>query len=565
MQVGDRLGTALLGAGPGQVVVADSTSVNLFKLGWAAVDARPGRSRIVSNAANFPTDRYVLEGIAHARGLTLDLIDDVDAAASAIDDQTALVSLSHVDYRSAAIADVAGLTAAAHDAGALVLWDLAHSAGAVPIELDAWHVDLAVGCTYKYLNAGPGAPAFLYVRSELQDQLRQPIWGWFGQRDQFTMGAGYDPAARRRAISSRDAVHPRHRPRRRGRRAAGRGWHRPHPREECRPHLTTGRSGRRVADAARLHRCFAARSDPARLTRVHRPSGRVSHLPRAHRAGARGTGLPSAGPHPLRAVAADDAFRRRVGRDGSAARAGRGRCSPGVRHGARRGHLIRVTTRARCAPVRFRRGRCAPTIPTACRYRGTPPGPRAGGPEAGHHSVVGPKPRGRLRRRHPGASRGEPPGFAGQRGRTARRERCGKDNAAARAVRAARRARGRDHQGLYHPRRRTDPRCIGRADRESGPHPGDGGPANLRRVHGRGEPPGRRPRSGRRYRRQPGPCLRHVSRARGAAPLGCGVPVRRRAANAGDGTRADVRAALPGPGRAQPRPGTASGRSRSAT
>ena len=126
-------------------------------------------------------------------GLTLDLIDDVDAAASAIDHQTALVSLSHVDYRSAAIADVARLTAAAHDVGSLVLWDLAHSAGAVPIELDAWNVDLAVGCTYKYLNAGPGAPAFLYVRAELQDQLRQPIWGWFGQRDQFTMGAGYDP------------------------------------------------------------------------------------------------------------------------------------------------------------------------------------------------------------------------------------------------------------------------------------------------------------------------------------------------------------------------------------
>ena len=193
MQVGDRLGTALLGAAPGQVVVADSTSVNLFKLGWAAADARPGRSRIVTDAANFPTDRYVLEGIAYTRGLTLDLIDDVDAAASAIDHQTALVSLSHVDYRSAAIADVAGLTAAAHDTGALVLWDLAHSAGAVPIELDAWNVDLAVGCTYKYLNAGPGAPAFLYVRAELQDQLRQPIWGWFGQRDQFTMGAGYDP------------------------------------------------------------------------------------------------------------------------------------------------------------------------------------------------------------------------------------------------------------------------------------------------------------------------------------------------------------------------------------
>jgi kynureninase len=195
MQVGDRLGAALLGADPGQVVVADSTSVNLFKLGWAAVDARPSRTRIVTDAGNFPTDRYVLEGIAHARGLTLDLVEaqELDAVADAIDEQTALVSLSHVDYRSAAIADVAGLTAAAHDAGALVLWDLAHSAGALAVTLDAWNVDLAVGCTYKYLNAGPGAPAFLYVCSHLQAQLRQPIWGWFGQREQFAMGAGYDP------------------------------------------------------------------------------------------------------------------------------------------------------------------------------------------------------------------------------------------------------------------------------------------------------------------------------------------------------------------------------------
>jgi kynureninase len=194
-QVGDRLGVALLGAAPGQVVVADSTSVNLFKLAWAAVAARPGRSRIVSDAANFPTDRYVLEGVAAARGLTFDLVETEhgDAVADAVDDDTALVSLSQVDYRSAAIVDVAGLTATVHEAGALVLWDLAHSVGAVPIALDAWDVDLAVGCTYKYLNAGPGAPAFLYVRSDLRPQLRQPIWGWFGQRDQFAMGPRYDP------------------------------------------------------------------------------------------------------------------------------------------------------------------------------------------------------------------------------------------------------------------------------------------------------------------------------------------------------------------------------------
>ncbi len=194
-QVGDRLGAELLGAAPGQVVVADSTSVNLFKLAWAAADARPGRSRIITDAGNFPTDRYVLEGIADARGMGLDLLDteDADSITSSIDHDTALVSLSHVDYRSAAIADVAAVTAAAHDAGALVVWDLSHSAGSVPIALDAWNVDLAVGCTYKYLNAGPGAPAFLYVRSDLQSKLRQPIWGWFGQREQFAMSPGYDP------------------------------------------------------------------------------------------------------------------------------------------------------------------------------------------------------------------------------------------------------------------------------------------------------------------------------------------------------------------------------------
>jgi kynureninase len=199
-RVGDLLGGQLLGAAPGQVVVADSTTVNLYKLAVAALDARPGRDVLVADRNDFPTDRYVLEGLAAARGLTLRDLETAEVAArtaavvaAAADDRTALVALSHVDYRSAAVADLAGVTAAAHEAGALVLWDLSHSVGAVPVELDAAGADLAVGCTYKYLNAGPGAPAFLYVRRDLQPVLRQPIWGWFGQTDQFAMGPAYDP------------------------------------------------------------------------------------------------------------------------------------------------------------------------------------------------------------------------------------------------------------------------------------------------------------------------------------------------------------------------------------
>jgi kynureninase len=200
-RVGDLLGRHLLGAAPGQVVVSDSTSVNLYKLAVAALDARPGRTVIVSDRDNFPSDRYVLEGLAAARGLRLELVELDDlrgptaaVVASLVDERTALVSLSHVDYRSGTLADMAAINAVAHEAGALTLWDLCHSAGAVPVELDASGTDLAVGCTYKYLNAGPGAPAFLYVRGEHVERLRQPIWGWFGQRDQFAMGQGYVPA-----------------------------------------------------------------------------------------------------------------------------------------------------------------------------------------------------------------------------------------------------------------------------------------------------------------------------------------------------------------------------------
>jgi kynureninase len=199
-RAGDLIGSAFLGAAPGQVVLSDSTTVNFYKLATAALDANPDRHVIVSDQNNFPTDRYVLEGIASARGASLRFVEfdelegpTAEAVAAVVDDDTALVTLSHVDYRSGALADLDGITQISHDAGALVLWDLSHSVGAVPIDLDAAGADLAVGCTYKYLNGGPGAPAFLYVRSDLQAQLSQPIWGWFGQRDQFAMGLGYDP------------------------------------------------------------------------------------------------------------------------------------------------------------------------------------------------------------------------------------------------------------------------------------------------------------------------------------------------------------------------------------
>src|SRR6516165_10695725 len=199
-RAGDLLGSQLLGAAPGQVLVCDSTTVNLYKLARAALGARPGRTVIVTDDDNFPTDRYVLAGVAAERDADLRLIHtDMDAGVTpgavraAVDGATALVSLSHVAYRSGALADMAQITAIAHDAGALMLWDLCHSAGSVPVDLDGCGADLAVGCTYKYLNAGPGAPAFLYVRNDLQQQLHQPVQGWFGQRDQFAMGPSYDP------------------------------------------------------------------------------------------------------------------------------------------------------------------------------------------------------------------------------------------------------------------------------------------------------------------------------------------------------------------------------------
>ncbi len=200
-RIGDDLGAAALGAARGQVFIGDSTTVLLYKLARAAVDSLPERSEIVLDTDNFPTDRYVLDGIARERGLDLVWIEaDTEAGvtpeqvSAAVGPRTALVVLSHVAYRSGFLADARAITRIVHDAGALVLWDLCHSAGSVPVELDEWDVDLAVGCTYKYLNGGPGSPAFGYVSTRLQRGLVQPIQGWMGVRDVFLMGPDYQPA-----------------------------------------------------------------------------------------------------------------------------------------------------------------------------------------------------------------------------------------------------------------------------------------------------------------------------------------------------------------------------------
>ncbi|GAA5182761.1 kynureninase [Rugosimonospora acidiphila] len=204
IELGRRAGdviAGLIGAEPGEVTLSDSTSVNLYKLAAAALRARPGRRTVLTDDDNFPTDQYLLQGLAEAGDLDLRVLPSdpdrgvsPDAVRAALGEDVALVCLSHVAYRSGAIADLAGITEAAHQAGALVLWDLSHSAGSVPVGLGAAGVDLATGCTYKHLNGGPGAPAFLYVRRDLQPRLRQPIWGWFGQTDQFDMAGRYRPA-----------------------------------------------------------------------------------------------------------------------------------------------------------------------------------------------------------------------------------------------------------------------------------------------------------------------------------------------------------------------------------
>ncbi len=204
-RVGDTLGV-LLGAAPGQVLVTDSTSVDLFKLTMAALELRADRRRIVSDDMNFPTDLYVFQGCARILGdrhelVVVDSMDgagveaDREALLAAIDEETALVSLSHPTFKSAYMYDIPAITARAHEVGALVLWDFCHAVGAVPLALDDWGVDMAVGCTYKYVNGGPGAPAFLYVRRELQDEAVSPIWGWWAHTAPFRFDLDYQPVS----------------------------------------------------------------------------------------------------------------------------------------------------------------------------------------------------------------------------------------------------------------------------------------------------------------------------------------------------------------------------------
>jgi kynureninase len=203
---GDLLGRAALGAGPGQVLVCDTTSVNFYQLCLAAINARPGRKTIITDAANFPTDRYILEGIARQLSLNLVIIDNEDSAIAEneritaeilekyMSEDVALVTLEVIQYRSGARSDLQSITDLARSYGALVVWDASHAAGAIEMNFDANGVDLAVGCTYKYGNSGPGSPAWLYVNKRIQSELQVPIQGWFANEDQFGMGPHFEKA-----------------------------------------------------------------------------------------------------------------------------------------------------------------------------------------------------------------------------------------------------------------------------------------------------------------------------------------------------------------------------------
>jgi kynureninase len=221
-RVGDKIGQ-LIGAAAGQVIVSDTTSMNLYKLVMAALTYQPNRKRIITDQFNFPSDLYILQGAAQTLAPSPRLrhpspevgrgeggegrhkiirigsqddgiTPDLDELASAINEDTALVTLSHVLFKSGYLYDMRAITDLAHRKGSLVLWDLSHSVGAVPVALDDCNADLAIGCTYKYLNGGPGAPAFLYVNKKIQEKLTSPIWGWWGQNRPFDFGLDYEPA-----------------------------------------------------------------------------------------------------------------------------------------------------------------------------------------------------------------------------------------------------------------------------------------------------------------------------------------------------------------------------------
>jgi len=202
-RIGDKIGS-LVGAAEGQIVVGDQTSINLFKLATAALTLQPHKKRIITDTFNFPSDLYILQGITKLMGdqheiirigaSDNDITPDLAALEAATNEDTALVTLSHVTFKSGYLYDMAHITELAHRKGALVLWDLSHSAGSVPVELDKANADFAIGCTYKYLNGGPGAPAFLYVNRNVQNDVTSPIWGWWGQKDPFAFDLDYQPA-----------------------------------------------------------------------------------------------------------------------------------------------------------------------------------------------------------------------------------------------------------------------------------------------------------------------------------------------------------------------------------
>ena len=329
LRLGDRIGAVCLGAAPGQTVIGDSTTVMLYKLLRAALAAAgPDRPEIVLDTANFPTDRYVAEGIAAetgaelvwfepdpAKGVTPDLV------AAALGDRTGVVLLSHVAYTSAWVADLPAITRLAHDAGALVLWDLCHSVGVVPGELDAHGVDLAVGCTYKFLGGGPGSPAFGYVAARHQAGLRQPIQGWMGHAEPFAMGPRVPPRSGDARLHLRDPAgardgrrrgHPR--PPRRG--GAGRGAGEDGGARALRPRgcrcpaRGPWRAGALPARRRPTWRACDDRSPP--VPGDHRPALGAGHRP----------GLPRAERDPARARPAEHLLRRggrrpRAHRDGA--------------------------------------------------------------------------------------------------------------------------------------------------------------------------------------------------------------------------------------------------------
>lgn len=216
-RVGDKIGK-IIGAAEGQTLVGDTVSLNLFKLATAALMLQPNKTRIITDTFNFPSDLYVLQGIKqnldNRHEIVLigardkDITPDIAALEDAINEDTALVTLSHVVFKSGYLYDMQRITELAHAKGALVLWDLSHSVGSVPVHLDDCNADFAIGCTYKYLNGGPGAPAFFYVNKSIQEKLSSPVWGWWGQKNPFDFDLEYTPApgARRFLVGTQPMI-----------------------------------------------------------------------------------------------------------------------------------------------------------------------------------------------------------------------------------------------------------------------------------------------------------------------------------------------------------------------